>query len=265
MEELKIELHTLRKDHLKCTHIQFSAFKEAQLEAKNNSDVVTIHINWSQNAKLRQVREEKGAHYHEHQVSIHAIYSWEHDKEQSHVALSNCTSHNATAVFACIEPILIDFVGSRIKRINIVSDSPSSQYCNKSIFWYLKEFSEKHNTSLKWIYLEHDHGMGILDGIGAVFKRSIKDIIASNPDVPIYDSQQLFERLPEITPSIPYHLYSEDQVNLKAKQLPNCPIVQSSKSAKLPIKDVSSCEGREFSLQQTAVNTTEINKSECFE
>ena len=26
------------------------------------------------------------------------------------------------------------------------------------------------------------------------------------------------------------------------------------------IKDISSCEGREFSLQQTAVSTTEINK-----
>ena len=66
------------------------------------------------------------------------------------------------------------------------------------------------NISLKWIYLEHHHGKGIPDGIGAVVKRSIKSIIASNPDVPIYDAQQLFERLPEITASIAYHLYSED-------------------------------------------------------
>ena len=199
---------------------QFSAFKQAQLETKNNPDVVTNYINWSENAKIRQAREENGAYYHEHQVSIHGIYSWEHYKEQSTVVLSNCTSKNAPGVFASIEPILIDFVDSGIKRINIVSDSPSSQYGNKSIFWYLKEFSEKHDRSLKWIYLEHDNGKGIPDGIGAVVKRSIKDIIASNPDMPIYDAQQLFERLPEITPSIAYHLYSEDQVNLKAKQLP---------------------------------------------
>ena len=104
----------------------------------------------------------------------------------------------------------------------------------------------------KAIYLEHDHEKGNPDGIGAVLKRSIKDIIASNPDVPIYDCQQLFERLPEITPSVAYHLYSEDQVNLKAKQLPSLKqvkgtkdaheiqvLVQSSKSAKLLIKDVS--------------------------
>ena len=141
MKELKIELHTL-KDHLKRAHTQFSAFRQARPEAKKNPDVVTIHINWSENAKLREEQEEKGAYYHEHQVSIHAIYSWEHDKEQSHVALSHCTSRNAPAVFASIEPILIDFVNSGSKRINIVSDSPFSQYRNKGIFWYLKEFSE---------------------------------------------------------------------------------------------------------------------------
>ena len=169
---------------------------------------------------------------------------------------------------------MIHFVDSGIKRINIVSDSPFSQYRNKGIFWYLKEFSEKYNISLKWIYLEHDHGKGIPDGIGAVVKRSIKDIIASNPDVPIYDAQHLFERLPEITPSMTYHLHSEDQVNLKAKELLSLKqvkgtkdaheiqvLVQSSNSAKLLIKDVSSSEGREFSLQQIAVSTREINKS----
>ena len=74
MRELKIELHTL-KDHLKCAHTQFSAFKQARLEAKNNPDVVTIHIDWSENIKLRQARDEKGAYYHKHQVSIHTIYS----------------------------------------------------------------------------------------------------------------------------------------------------------------------------------------------
>ena len=93
--------------------------------------------------------------------------------------------------------------------------------------------------------------------------------------MPSYDAQQLFER-PEITPSIAYHLFSEDQVNLKAKQLPSLKqvkgtkdaleiqvLVQSSKSAKLLIKDVSSCEERELSLQQTVVSTTEINKSKA--
>ena len=43
LKELKQQLHTL-KDHFKRAHTQFSAFKQARLEAKNNPDVVTIHI-----------------------------------------------------------------------------------------------------------------------------------------------------------------------------------------------------------------------------
>ena len=150
LKELKIELDIL-KDHLKRALTKFSAFKQAQLKVKNNPDVVTIYINWSENAKLIQAREEMGAYFLKHQVSIHSIYSWEHDKQQSHAALSNCTSRNVPAVFASIESSLIGFADSGIKGINIVSESPSSQYCHKSIFWYLKEFSEKHNTSLKSI------------------------------------------------------------------------------------------------------------------
>ena len=150
LKELKTDLHMF-KYHLKRALTQFSAFKQASLKVKNNTDLVTIHINWSENAKLRQAQEEMGAYFQKHQVSIYAIYSWEHDKEQPHAALSNCTSHNVPAAFASTEPTLIGFVNSGIKRINILSDSPSSQYFNKSIFWDLKEFSEKHNTSLKSI------------------------------------------------------------------------------------------------------------------
>ena len=70
MKELKIELDIL-KDHLKRALTKFSAFKQAQLKVKNNPDVVTIHINWSENAKLIQAREEMGAYFLKHQVSIH--------------------------------------------------------------------------------------------------------------------------------------------------------------------------------------------------
>ena len=52
LKELKTKLHTL-KDHLKRAHTHFSTFKQSLLEAKSNPDTVTIHIDWSENAKLR--------------------------------------------------------------------------------------------------------------------------------------------------------------------------------------------------------------------
>ena len=78
---------------------------------------------------------------------------------------------------------------------------------------------------------------------------SIKDIIASNPEVTIYDTKEVFERLAEITHTTACHLYSGDQATLKAIKFPRLKqvkgtkdahevkvLVRSSKSAKLLIK-----------------------------
>ena len=49
----------LIKEH---AHLQFKAFKSARKEAATKL-VLTVHIDWSKNAKLRQAREEKMAYY----------------------------------------------------------------------------------------------------------------------------------------------------------------------------------------------------------
>ena len=55
---------------------------------------------------------------------------------------------------------LIEESNDKINMINIVSDSSSSQYRNKSIFWFGSKFVEKYNVRLKWIYLELNKGKG---------------------------------------------------------------------------------------------------------
>ena len=55
--------------------MQFKAFKSAREEAMLRS-ALTIHIDQSENAKLRQSQEEKSAYYNETQVSIHCRYVW---------------------------------------------------------------------------------------------------------------------------------------------------------------------------------------------
>ena len=44
----------------------------------------------------------------------------------------------------------------------------------------------KHDITVKWIYLEANHGKGVPDGIGGDGKRAIADIIRFNPDKPFY-------------------------------------------------------------------------------
>ena len=69
--------------------------------------------------------------------------------------------------------------------------------------------------------METGHGKGILDGIGAVVKRAISDIIAMNPDKSIYSVNDLLMLgLAERVPSIIVIQYREEEVQAINKQLP---------------------------------------------
>ena len=150
--KLLIQELDLLKDHLKRSHMQYQAFKLAREEAKANMDAVTMQVDWSKNPKLRQSREEKSAYYHEDQVCIHPMYIWTQKRRYSRSAISNCTDHKAGAVFVSLKPVLNDFIKEGKKTINIVSDSPTSQYQNKKYFWLNQRFATENKTNIKWIY-----------------------------------------------------------------------------------------------------------------
>ena len=115
------------KNHLHRAHMQYRSFKAARVEALQNNGIITIQIDWSENAKLCQGREEKSAYYHDTQVSLHAMYSWYIAGNQSHLSISDCTVHKANAVYASLEPVLENMMeDNEIHKISVVSDSPTS-------------------------------------------------------------------------------------------------------------------------------------------
>ena len=229
------ELTTL-KDHLHRVHMQFKAFKDAREQATRDVTIATIQVDWSENTALRQAKEEKSAYYGEDQISLHTMHIWTTEGNKSIVAASDCTDHSAPAVFASIESVMQDLVANGKNTINVESDSPLSQYRNKNVFWMIEQFSKNNQTVLKWIYLETGHGKGIPDGIGAVVKRAISDIIAMNPDKSIYSvNDLLILGLAERVPSIIVIQYREEEVQAINKQLPELVGVKGT----LKIREVS--------------------------
>ena len=92
------------KHHLYQAHCQFKAFKSA-LEAA--CDVaVTVHLDWSENAKLTQAREEKSVYYYEDSISLHPMYIWTNKEKFSVTSICDNKSHKAGAVLASLEPVL---------------------------------------------------------------------------------------------------------------------------------------------------------------
>ena len=159
-----------------------------------------------------------------------------------------------------MNPNLTDLIKKGKKLIYIVSDLPSSQCRNKK-FWLALHFALEHEIELRWIYLESGHGKGILHGITAVVKKSIKDVISYNPDIPMYNVLDLLTySLQDRMPSITLHDYQETEVLELQNQKPCLERVTvtmkihevqyKNTNGELPLtaKNVSSGKGRRMAL-----------------
>ncbi|CAF1583018.1 unnamed protein product, partial [Didymodactylos carnosus] len=62
--------------HIGGVKSQFRAAKQARIDVVEKNDILTIQLDWSENYNLKQAREERGAYYIEHHISIATGYVW---------------------------------------------------------------------------------------------------------------------------------------------------------------------------------------------
>ena len=183
------------------------------MEAEKSSDTVTFQIEWPENASIPQAQEEKSAYCDTDQIPIHCIHSWSSKGQKLFAAISDHTNHMASAVFASLEPILLKYCQANVHQFNIISDSPTSQYRNKNVFWFMSKFCSLKNVSTDWIYLEVGKGKGTADGIGAAVKRAFTDIILQHPDSKFESATDFLQYLPSYVQSIEiFHFTKEDDI-----------------------------------------------------
>lgn len=191
--QLRSEL-SMMESHLNRAHAQYHAFKMERENAMKDPSSIVLQIDFAENMRLRQSREEKSAYYCEEQISIHAVHTWTSEGEESLVAISDSTDHRAPAVWAGIMPILENAVTQKMKTyVCIVSDSPTSQYRNKEVFFMMKKVCDNWGISMRWIYLEAGHGKGISDGIGATIKSLIQQLLDYSEGDAIYRCSDLLK------------------------------------------------------------------------
>ena len=97
---------------------------------------------------------------------------------KSYVIVSDERSHGAATVYAFMQalvPAIREDV--KVNHIHYVTDSPSSQYRNISIFAVLTKHQELLGTNASWLYFEAGHGKGPCDGVGGSSKRMADDYV----------------------------------------------------------------------------------------
>ena len=129
--DLLVNLKALR-EQIERMISQYWRIKEIKKIVSDDSQKsLCIRVDWSQNGNLFQATQEKGAYYHELQVSINAVVAYMSTNVSSHRTIPDSKSHKAPAVWASLEKILGSFDLDRLQVLYIITDSLTRQYRNK--------------------------------------------------------------------------------------------------------------------------------------
>ena len=115
--------------------------------------------------------------------------------------MSVCTNHRAEATWPSIKDLLHYLItGQQKRKINVVSDPPSSQYRNKTAICMLNRYATKHQIPMRLIFIVSGHDKGIADAIPAPMKRKMDECIAFNQN-------GLYEKILDFVNEIGNYIY----------------------------------------------------------
>jgi hypothetical protein len=156
---------------------------------------VTCQMDFSENYACRYQDEPAAAFYDRSQVTIKPMVIHYKDansqmQHKSFVGITGEKGHSAPTTFAFLRKVVpeIQEILPNLSVIHYITDSPVSQYRNKSIVKIIAEHSKYFpGISCTWDFLESGHGKSACDGVGGSIKRfadtAVKTgVIISNAD-----------------------------------------------------------------------------------
>ncbi|CAF3451066.1 unnamed protein product [Rotaria socialis] len=222
-----IEVDVLTQ-HIRRMPEQFRAAKAAKEQAKENTQVAKIQLDWSENYNLKQAREEKGAYYYEQHIFIQSGFVWSKNNSFSFGSISDDICRMAEVAWAAIEDLLNELIEKNNININFISDSPVSQYRNKTMIFLMEKLAIDRHIDIKWIFLESGHGKGVADAVGAAVKHKFDVVVAVNPDNTSENALSLINVIKNT--DIKFFLYDTTNIASLKKRIPNLRTVKGTAS-----------------------------------
>jgi hypothetical protein len=176
-KKLFIEQFKLFKEHVFRIRTIYDQLKT--LRASLSPTEVLIWMDFSENFSCTVAEQVQSAYWNPAAVTLHTAVMYYTDENQnsthkSIVAVSNDLSHNAASVCAIIKKMMPGIMNTvpQLSKVYYLTDSPTSQYRNRSIFQMISYHQQDYGLPCSWMYLEAGHGKGPCDGLGASVKRS---------------------------------------------------------------------------------------------
>ncbi|VDH94171.1 Hypothetical predicted protein [Mytilus galloprovincialis] len=213
------------RDHVDRVHTQYSELKRLRENLPENE--VLIWMDFAENFGCVSVEEVQSAYWNAAMVSLHTMVVYypasKDNRIQSYVAASDVLSHNAVAVYTILNQMIGILVeeNPNLKRIHYLSDSPTSQYRNKTIFQFIAMHEEEFGMPARWNYLESGHGKGPCDGLGASVKRAADNAVKQGK-TSIQSADDFMEwarRARESGSKVKYIFYNQEDYDISEKFL----------------------------------------------
>lgn len=207
--------------HIDRVHKQYQAVK--MMKEKLPRTHAIVQMDFAENYSCQTLEEVQSAYWNSSAVTLHptVIYKRNNNNELEHqsvVFVSEVLNHNAAMVTVITDKVIEltrDFVDN-LEAIHFWTDSPTSQYRNKTIFNYINKLCLK-NIKSSWQFFESGHGKGPCDGIGGTTKRNADNAVKKG--VIIQDAEEFFRWASTSDSTIKYVKVNEEEYNESVKRV----------------------------------------------
>jgi hypothetical protein len=131
------------------------------------------------------------------------------------------------AIRDLLDELLSGKTAKQVTELNIISDSPSSQYRNKTTIYFLKYYAVNRKITMRWLFLESGHGKGVADGIGSAIKRLFDNTVRLNPDETFDGAEDLMSKIKNST-NIRLYLYQREDIDSLREQIPSLTTIKGT-------------------------------------
>ena len=236
-------------------------FKEQKYLKENlPPNHVYIHMDFAEDYRCRSQNEIQSAYWSQTQVTIHPVVMYfkkqgseECNHHKSFVFISNESRHDATFIYTLIGKLVpqLKQVVPNLEMMHYWTDSPTSQYRNKTIFKIISCHEEYFGVMASWNYMEAGHGKGPCDPSGGVAKRKADQAVKNGKFV-IQDAIDFFEWAKQDTSAIVFSYLSTEDYNISEKFLKAaCENVQTVKGT-MKVHGVFSLKANSIWIRDTS-------------
>ena len=172
-------------EHSERARIQHQVVRH--LRERMSSEECTIQMDFAENWMVSYPEEPQSVYYSKEPVTLHPAVIHYRDvvtgdtKHRSLALVTDDRRHDTGAILAFLRVIarfIRENLPGTVRMLHYVSDSPSSQYRNVSIFSILCKHQQLFDgLAATWTYFEAGHGKGPCDGVGAAAKRNADDAV----------------------------------------------------------------------------------------